>query len=187
MSGPQAVGATGATSGLLARMVGASMLRAPVFEEIEADLSATRQAFFVVLLSALATGLGGLENSGWGGLLWQAVVALVGWWVWAWVTCWIGTRLLPVPETISDHGELLRVVGFSSAPGILRVLMLVPVLAFPVLVLTTVWMLVAMVVGVRQALDYDSTLRAVAVCLIGFPVYLVILVASIVALGPWPV
>jgi hypothetical protein len=168
-------------------MVGASLLRSPVFEEIEADLSATGQAFAVVLLSALATGIGGLENSGWGGLVWQVAVALGGWWVWAWVTCWIGTRLLPAPETLSDHGELLRVVGFSSAPGILRVFMLVPVLALPVLVLTTAWMLVAMVVGVRQALDYDGTLRAVAVCLIGFPIYLVILLASIVALGPWPV
>jgi hypothetical protein len=187
MSDPQVLDGRGAATGFVARMIGASTLRAHVFEEIEADVSATWQAFFVVLLSALATGIGGLENSGWGGLLWQAVVALVGWWVWAWVTCWIGTRLLPVPETISDHGELLRVVGFSSAPGLLRVLMLVPVLAFPVLVLTTAWMLVAMVVGVRQALDYESTLRAIAVCLIGFPVYLAILVASIVALGPWPV
>ena len=178
----------GATrSGFVQRMLGASALHADTFEEIEADVSATSQAFWVVLLSALATGIGGLENSGWGGIVWQAVVALVGWWVWAWVTCWIGTRLLPVPETIADHGELLRVVGFSSAPGILRVLMLVPVLAFPVLVLTTVWMLVAMVVGVRQALDYDSTLRAIAVCLLGFPIYLVLLLASILALGPWPV
>lgn len=174
-------------SSFTARLIGTSTLRAAAYEEVEADTSATRQAFFVVLLSALATGIGALGNSGWAGILWQVAVALVGWWVWAWVTCRIGTRLLPTPETVSDQGELLRVVGFSSAPGITRLLMLAPPLALPVLVISTLWMLVAMVVGVRQALDYESTLRAVAVCAIGFPIYLILLLASIVALGPWPV
>jgi len=31
-----------------------------------------------------------------------------------------------------------------------------------------VWMLVAMIIAVRQALDYQSTLRAVGVCIIGW-------------------
>ena len=52
---------------------------------------------------------------------------------------------------------------------------------------TLLWMLVAMVVAVRQALDYTSTLRAVAVCAIGFPVYGVGLLVTILLLGPWPI
>ncbi len=51
----------------------------------------------------------------------------------------------------------------------------------------TVCSCAAMIVGVRQALDYHSTRRAIAVCAIGFPVYAVFLLATLVFLGPWPV
>jgi hypothetical protein len=45
-----------------------------------------------------------------------------------------------------------------------------------VLVIGGIWMLVAMVIAVRQALDYKSTLRAVGVCVVGWIIqFLVIL------------
>jgi hypothetical protein len=80
----------------------------------------------------------------------------------------IGTKLLPEPQTKADHGELLRTIGFSSAPGMLRILSIIPGLMWIVYTISGIWMLVAMVVAVRQALDYQSTLRAVGVCLIGW-------------------
>jgi hypothetical protein len=49
--------------------------------------------------------------------------------------------------------------------------------------IVAVWMLAAMVVAVRQALDYRGTGRAVAVCLVGFLIYLGVLIALAVALG----
>jgi hypothetical protein len=107
--------------------------------------------------------------------------------VWAYVTYFIGTRFLPTHETVADHGELLRTIGFSSAPGVLRILALIPPLAGVVFVVSTLWMMIAMVVAVRQALDYRSTSRAVAVCAIGFPIYAVLLAASLLVLGAWPV
>jgi hypothetical protein len=96
------------------------------------------------------------------------LIALLGWYVWAWLTHWIGTRLLPEPQTRSDRGELLRTIGFASAPGILRVLGVVPVLQTLVFAVTAIWTLVAVVVAVRQALDYQSTARAVGVCVVGW-------------------
>ena len=90
-------------------------------------------------------------------------------------------------ETVADHGELLRTIGFSSAPGLLRVLGVFEPIAGPVFAICALWMLVAMVVAVRQALDYSSTWRALAVCAIGFPVYALGLLASILFLGPWPI
>lgn len=171
----------------LRRMFRAALLHVDTYEEVEADRAATFEAFLVVLLSALALGVGAIQNHGAGGIVWSTVSALVLWWVWAWVTYFIGTRWLPTHHTEADHGELLRTIGFSSTPGLLRVFMLVPALAAPVFWITLLWMLVAMVVGVRQALDYQSTLRAVAVCAIGFPVYALGLVTSIILLGPWPV
>jgi hypothetical protein len=83
------------------------------------------------------------------------------------LTLQIGTKLLPASETRSDFGELLRTLAFGAAPGIFLVVGVVPTLSRPVLVVTTLWMLCAMVVAVRQALDYTSTARAFAVCLIG--------------------
>jgi hypothetical protein len=174
------------------RLVGATFLHAATYEEIEADKAANRQALAVVLLSGAALGLGGIANSGPEGILLQAGVAVVGWWIWAYASYFIGTRLLPTADTVADPGQLLRTIGFSAAPGILRLLMsgefrLPAGSAFPIFVVCTLWQLAAMVVAVRQALDYTSTLRAIAVCAIGFPLYALPLIASVLFLGPWPV
>ena len=169
------------------RMLRASALDALIYEEVEADRGATLQATLVVLLASAAAGIGAFENHGVAGIFWYTAAAVAGWYVWALVACQIGTRLLPGPETVADHGELLRTIGFSSAPGILRIFALFPAIAGLVFVVSTIWMLVAMVVAVRQALDYDSTLRAIAVCALGFPVYALTLVVTLLLMGPWPI
>jgi hypothetical protein len=108
------------------------------------------------------------------GLVLGTIVALVGWFIWAFLTYYIGTRLLPEPQTKADYGELLRTIGFSSSPGVLRVLGIIPMIGNIINFICGIWMLIAMVIAVRQALDYKSTWRAVGVCLIGWIVQLVI-------------
>ena len=169
------------------RLLGAALLRSETYEQVEADRSATLQSGVVVALSAVAAGIGGFENGGLSGVAWGTLAALFGWYLWAYVTYWIGTRWLPGPETSADHGELLRTIGFSSAPGILRALGAVGGLGGILYVVCGLWMLVTMVVAVRQALDYRSTGRAIAVCAIGFPIYVAILVVTLLLTGPWPV
>lgn len=172
------------------RMLRAAMLDASIYEEVEADRTATRQAIAVVVLASIGAGIGSIDNNGPSGVLVIAGVALVGWFVWAWLTCKIGTRLLPRAETVADLGELLRTIGFASSPGLLLALAVIEPLAPYVFPVCGLWMLVAMVVGVRQALDYEGpggTLRAIAVCAIGFPIYVILLVVALLALGPWPV
>ncbi len=158
------------------RMIRAAKLDASLYEEVEADRGALRQATIVVVLSSLAAGVGAAAQTGIGGLVIGTIAALVGWYVWAFLTYWIGTRLLPEPQTQADYGELLRSIGFSSAPGVIRVLGIIPGLTWPIFVVAAVWMLVAMVIAVRQALDYTGTLRAVGVCVIGWLIQLVVLV-----------
>ena len=85
--------------------------------------------------------------------------ALVGWYIWAFLTFIIGTRLLPEPQTEADIGQLLRTTGFSAAPGVIRAFGLVPGLGAPAMLIGSFWMLVAMVIAVRQALDYRGTGR----------------------------
>lgn len=152
------------------RLFGAVVLDAHVYEEVEADRGANGQAVAVVLLASVATGIGlpGVDVLSVEGLLGGIVGAIVGWVAWAALTYTIGTRLLPAPETRADLGQLLRTLAFAAAPGLFRVIGAAPFLATPVYVITSIWMLLAMVVAVRQALDYTSTARAVAVCAAGW-------------------
>lgn len=166
------------------RMVGAAKLNTATYEEIEQDASATRQAIGVVALSSVAAGIG--LGAGVWGLVAGTLIALLGWYVWAWLTHWIGTRLLPEPQTRSDRGELLRTIGFASAPGILRVLGVIPALQAPVFGVTAIWTLVAVVVAVRQALDYQSTLRAIGVCVVGWLIQWVIFTVLALVAGIRP-
>ncbi len=172
------------------RMRRTALLDADAYEEVEADRSATSQAFWVVVLASLGAGIGSLDNNGWAGVGYITFAALVGWWMWAWITLVIGTRILPGPETESDMGELLRTIGFASAPGVLMTLAVIEPIDWLVFPVCGGWMLVSMVVAVRQALDYEGpggTLRALAVCAIGFPVYALLIALALLALGPWPI
>jgi hypothetical protein len=169
--------------GLGNRMVRAAKLDVHLYEEVEADPGALRQAMLMVVLSSLAAGVGGAASGGIGGLFFGTLAALVSWFVWAWLVYLIGTKVLPEPQTHADLGELLRVTGFSSAPGVIRVLGVVPGLAAIVTLIAAVWMLVAMVIAVRQALDYSGTGRAVIVCLIGWLVQIAVLGLFLVFFG----
>ena len=150
------------------RMVRAAKLDVNLYEEVEADKQAMGQAMGVVVLASLAAGIGSVGTTGISGLLLGTVAALVGWFIWAFITFYVGTKLLPEPQTEADYGELLRTTGFSSSPGVLRILGVVPLLGTIIFVVCGIWMLVAMIIAVRQALDYKSTWRAVGVCIIGW-------------------
>ncbi len=165
------------------RMIRAAKLDVQLYEEVEADRDALGQAVTVVVLSAVAAGIGSLGTGSLTGIVVGTIAALVGWLVWAFLTYFIGTRLLPEPQTRADYSEMLRTIGFASSPGVVRVLGIIPGLGGFIFFVAGVWMLVAMVIAVRQALDYTSTARAVGVCLIGWLAQLLILVLAARLLG----
>jgi len=155
-------------SSLKDRIIRAAMLDVNLYEEVEADKKALGQAMGVVILSSVAAGIGSVAKGGLGTILIGTVAALIGWYIWAYLIYFIGTKFLPEPQTKADHGELLRTIGFSSSPGLIRVLGVVLILRGLVFSVAAIWMLAAMIIAVRQALDYKSTLRSVGVCLIGW-------------------
>lgn len=157
------------------RIIRAAKLDINLYEEVEADKQAMSQAMTVVVLSSVAAGIGSIAHVGLTGLLIGAVTALLGWLFWAWLTYMIGTKMLPEPQTRSDMGELLRTIGFSSSPGLIRVLGIIPGLSMLVNLIAMVWMLTAMIIAVRQALDYTSTWRAVGVCCIGWLIQMLLI------------
>ncbi len=170
------------------RIIRAAKLDVNLYEEVEADKGALGQAMTVVVLSSIAAGIGSIARGGLGGIFIGTIAALIGWYLWAYLTYFIGTKLLPEPQTKADHGELLRTIGFSSSPGLIRVFGIIPGLGTIVFTAASMWMLVAMVIAVRQALDYKSTLRAVGVCVIGWIIQILILVFLFGMLGgPKPV
>jgi hypothetical protein len=156
------------------RILRAAKLEAAVYEEVEADRSAMGQALAVVVIASVAAGIGALNTQGTPGVLVGTLAALASWVIWAALTYLIGAKLLPEPQTEADFSQLLRTIGFSSAPGMIRVIGLVPGLYPLISLIAAIWMLVAMVVAVRQALDYQSTWRAVGVCVLGFLVQVVV-------------
>src|SRR5262245_5301140 len=168
----------------LKRVLRALTLEAALFEEVEADRGATGQALGVVLLSGIAAGIGSTGRGLAGGLIVLMLASVLAWVVWAVITYVIGTKILPGSHTEADVGQLLRTVGFSSAPGVIQVLGVIPVLGEAVFFVASVWMLVAMVIAVRQALDYERTARAVGGCLVGWGVQVV--VVGVLLPAWWP-
>lgn len=165
------------------RMIRAGKLEARLYEEVEADTSAMGQALGVVLLSSIAAGIGYVVQGGLAGLVMGTVAALLGWYVWASITYILGAKLLPMPQTSTSHSALVRTLGFASAPGLLRVLGVLPGITGIAFLVAAVWMLMATVMAVRQALDYTSTTRAGGVCVVGWLVQVLIMLPLFVLFG----
>ena len=167
------------------RIIRAAKLDTRLYEEVEKDTQALPQAMGVVIISAVAAGIGVASQIqiGMPGILFGAFAGLISWYVWALLTYLIGTKLLPEPQTKADLGELLRTIGFSSSPGLIRVLGAIAGFGRIVFSLAAAWMFVAMVIAVKCALDYKSLWRAVGVCLIGWIVQALLLAFLVALLG----
>lgn len=170
------------TSIFINRMIRAAKLDASLYEEVKADKESLGQAMTVVALSALAVGIGNI-GAEFSGILIGIIAALLCWYIWAYTTYFVGTKLLPEPQTRADHGAFLRTIGFSAAPGVIRILGILSILSNITFIAASIWMLVTMVVAVKQALDYQNIWRAIGVCLIGWVIQIVILMALFAILG----
>lgn len=156
------------------RILGAARLDDAVYEEVEHDRSALGQAALVVVLTSLAAGIGGIAEEGVSGFIGLTLGALVAWAVYAWLTYFIGTRLLAGPQTVADWGEVARALGFAQSPRFLLILGVVPVLAVLVGLVVFVWVLITTVIALRTALDF-STGRAIGTAIIGWLAQVIIL------------
>ena len=154
------------------RLYKAITLNVEFYESVEADKSLTRQAMMTVALVSIVQGfvVAGIAPIA----LAQGVLgSIIRWFIWAFFIAFVGTRILPEPETESDTGELLRTLGFAYAPGLLIVFKFLPIIGVFIDPLVVILQLAAMTVAVRQALDFTSTVRAVGVCIVAFVVMLI--------------
>jgi len=134
----------------LSRMVRAALLDKRLYEEVVAERGAMGQALLVVVLVAVATGIGLFDEGGLTGakaLPAQIVLGLVGWVVWASTTYLVGAKLLGTPGTHASWSTVARALGFAQSPGTLRVLGILPGLGILISLVTIVWQFIAMVVA----------------------------------------
>jgi hypothetical protein len=167
---------------LMERAIGAAKLDPAIYEEVEHDPAAMNQAVTIVVVVALAAGIGAATN-GLLAIVLGVILSLVGWCIWAAITWLVGTRLFGTDQTEADFGQLFRTLGFAATPGVLQIFGIIPGIGFLIGFAASIWQLVAMVIAVRQALDYDSTGRAILVCLVGFVVYIAIVVVATSVIG----
>ena len=156
------------------RLKKAIFLDVAFYEEVEKDKKFTDQAMMTVALVSIVQGL---MIAGFAPIaLVQGILgSLIRFLIWAFFIAFVGTRILPEPETESNTGELIRTLGFAYAPGLLVVLKIVPIISAFVDPVVTILQLAAMTIAVRQALDFNSTVRAVGVCIVAFILMIVAL------------
>jgi hypothetical protein len=152
----------------LNRLIRAAMLDTNLYEEVIADTGTMFQAMIAVFIYSAASAYGGFGRAGVAGINFGMITTLIGWYIWAFSTYFVGVRLLPEAETNVNRKAVLRAMGFASSPGLIRLLGLIPNLAGTTILVASIWMLMAAVVAIKQAMNYKSIYRAVGVCMIGW-------------------
>lgn len=163
------------TRSLIERMIGAAKLDVSVYEEVEHDRGATSQAAIVVAIVAICTAIG-QYNLGPEMAVMGILAAFISWLIWAILTYLIGTKAF---GGTADVGEMLRTLGFAQAPGVLLILSFIPLLGGLIAIVVWIWTTIAAVIGIRQALDFDTS-KAVLTAVITIAV--VIAVTFVLAL-----
>jgi hypothetical protein len=138
-----------------------------VYDEVQKDKNATLPAAIVVVISSLAAGIAA-QQLGATNFILAPILSLFSWFVWAYIVYFVGVKLFPDPKTKTTHGALLRAIGFSSAPGIIRVFGFTPELMTVTFIGSALWMLACMVVAVRQTLNFKSLWKALGVVIMSW-------------------
>lgn len=154
------------------RVVGAMKLDENTFEDVERDPTAIGQAVTVIVLAAVAAGIGNIWWGGLTGIVRGAIMSIISFLVWSAIVWLVGTKLMPEPTTNADYPQTFRTLGFAAAPGLAAVVTIIPLLGWLLLFLIWLWQISAMVVAVKAVLDYSTIGKAIVVVLIGFVINL---------------
>lgn len=164
------------------RVVGAMKLDPNAFEDVERDPTAIGQAVGVIVLAAVAAGIGNMFRYGPGiisGVVMSLVFSVIG----AALVWVVGTKLLPEPATKADFQETFRTLGFASAPGIASVVTIVPYLGRLFGLVIMLWQIAAFVIAVKQVMDYATLGKAILVVLITWVILMCVMFVILLPLG----
>lgn len=172
-----------AQASVVERAIGAARLDPRAYEDVERDEAATGTALAIVVLAAIASGIGNLGNNGVIGFIVGVIFGVIGFVLYAGIAYLVGAKLFATAETRATWGQLIRTLGFAQAPGILYVLGILPAVGGLIRFVVGVWILVASVIAIRQACDF-STGRAILTAVVAWIIYLIFvaLPAAVLAL-----
>lgn len=165
---------------ILSRVIRVVSFDLTVFQEVEEDVTATRQAWAVVVIAAIASGIGsaiGSIISGGGfvgfllGLILGPIFAVLGYFLWAFVTSWVGVNMF---QAQTDFQEMQRVIGFAYAPNALGIVSFIPCIGWLISIAASLYALVLSVMAVKEGLDVEWP-QAIITCVIGWVVSFVFL------------
>lgn len=155
----------------LNRFLGAAMLDVKLYQEVAGEPRFLNQAWITVLIYAMLASWGSFGRAGAVGSNIGLITAVIGWYIWAFSTYYCAIkwfRETPAEIERGDRKTVLRVMGFACAPGVIRLLGLLPGLGILTIVVSSVWMIAAATVAIKVALEIESTARAAAACIIGW-------------------
>ena len=163
------------------RVVGAMKLEPNAFEDVERDPTAIGQSVGVIALAAVAAGIGNIYYGGLTGIVSGAFMSVISFLIWSLIIWLVGTKVLPEPASKADYPETFRVLGFAAAPGLASVITIIPLLGWLLMFVIWLWQIAAMVVAVRQVLDFSTTGKAIVVVIVGFIINIVL---TVLIIGP---
>lgn len=183
---------------MIDRIIRAIRLDFRVFREVAEDERATTEAaiivFLVTFLSAIGTGLRVLiapEDPGFGTAVlaffneWLISGVLIGWIGWAILTYLVGTTLF---KGRTNLPEMLRVLGYASAPKLLGLLGFIPCVGWLFTLTGWILALIAGVLAIREAMEFDTG-QAIITVVISWVLSLILslIIGAILGVGWWAV
>ena len=185
---------------LVNRMVRAAKLQRALYVEAAADITATRQAAAVVVITALAAFISDLIaplDLSWLGVSTEAdseslpgvvrlilgpSLAIVAWLAWSGVAWYVGTRMIAADSQDVEFLQVARALGFAQAPSVLNVTLFIPVLGLIIQVGVLLWLLATGFVATRESMRLTDG-QAVATMVVSFIAFLIISVVIGLILG----
>ncbi len=146
---------------MLDRMVQSARLKSATFLSLKEDSTATGQALVVLALAGASFGFGFTASIGSSttgvllGAIFGVIIGIALGFVWLSLTFLIGTKLF---KATADYWSLARPVFFATSPGLVFLLMSIPVsvVADIARAIGVAWIAISTVIAVKTGLGLDN-------------------------------
>ncbi len=98
----------------------------------------------------------------------SGLTAILTWFIWAILIYVLGVKIFPDKQTKVSFKKVLTAVGFAHAPGLLRFFAVTPELMIPIIFITQFWIFAALIISIRQILNFKSNLKSFGIVFLSF-------------------
>ena len=116
----------------------------------------------------------GINNISTPGFFTVVFSSILGWIIWASLIYIVGAKLFSEVNTKANFKNILIAVGYGHAPAIFRFFAVLPELLIPIVIITQIWILLSIAIGIKEALNFGSNFKSIGVV---FAVFLIMIFA----------